>query len=168
MAQDLNKNFEKEKPGNEGSVESRDSAIGTEKATEIKETTVEKESSKVEKSAEEKKPLEKLGEVFVSKTKKKTVTTSSDIERQKQIDLILSEDLNDIFLNMSPIQQKKFKEEGEKTVKKINNLLNNTKIKLKKIIDLIKKWLKMIPKINIYFLEQEAKIKADKIAKLKK
>jgi len=32
---------------------------------------------------------------------------------------------------------------------------------------LIKKWLLLIPGVNKYFLEQEAKIKADEIVKMK-
>jgi hypothetical protein len=56
---------------------------------------------------------------------------------------------------------------GEETVEKINSLLDKTKIKIGKIINLIKKWLKIIPGINQFFLEQEAKIKTDKIINLK-
>ncbi|HZJ41757.1 MAG TPA: hypothetical protein VFD51_01950 [Patescibacteria group bacterium] len=56
---------------------------------------------------------------------------------------------------------------GEDTTAKINLLLNKTKIKVDKIISLIKKWLKIIPGINHFFLEQEAKIKADKIINIK-
>jgi hypothetical protein len=81
--------------------------------------------------------------------------------------MILSDGLNDVFLSMTPKQQKKFQEEGIKTVNKINKLLSQTKIKMKRIIDLIRRWLKNIPKVNKYFLEQEAKIKTDKILNLK-
>jgi hypothetical protein len=45
--------------------------------------------------------------------------------------------------------------------------LGQTKIKVNKIIDLIRRWLKLIPGINKFFLEQEVKIKADKIIRLK-
>ena len=128
----------------------------------------EKGAVNLETTGEEKKPLEKIGEAFRSNKKADISLSSSDLIRQKQIDAILSEGLNDIFLSMDTKQQKIFKEEGEKTTVKINLLLNSAKVKLKNIIDLIKNWLKLIPKINPYFLEQEAKIKADKIIKLKK
>jgi len=72
------------------------------------------------------------------------------------------------FLGMTPKQQKKFKTEGEETVKKINVLLRDAKVKIKKIVDLIRRWLRNIPKVNKHFLEQEAKIKADRIVNLKK
>lgn len=88
-------------------------------------------------------------------------------QRAQAIDLILAEGLNDVFMKMSPADQKAFQLKGEETVVKINELLNKTKINLGKIIDLIKAWLKMVPGINKFFLEQEAKIKADKIIRLK-
>lgn len=88
-------------------------------------------------------------------------------QRAQAIDTILSEGLNDIYLKMDPGSQRKFREGGEETVKKINVLMEKTKVKAGKIIDLIKAWLKMIPGVNRFFLEQEAKIKADKIMRIK-
>jgi flagellar biosynthesis GTPase FlhF len=88
-------------------------------------------------------------------------------EREKQIESILAKDLEEIYLNMPPDKQEEFKREGEKTAREINSLLEKTKVKVKKIIDLIKKWLSIIPGVNRFFLEQESKIKADEIVKLK-
>ena len=87
--------------------------------------------------------------------------------RAMEIDKILADGLHETFLNLSPKKQQEFKLEGEKTTVKINLLLDKTKIKVDKIIDLIRKWLKIIPGINQFFLEQEAKIKADKIINIK-
>ncbi len=87
--------------------------------------------------------------------------------RVRAIDDILSAGLHEIFLNMNPAKQKEFKQAGEETVVKIAGLLEKTKVKVDKIIDLIRKWLKLIPGVNKFFLEQEAKIKADRIIKLK-
>ncbi len=87
--------------------------------------------------------------------------------RSQEIDKILAEGLHEIFLKLNPKKQQEFKLAGEETVEKINSLLDKTKIKIGKIINLIKKWLKIIPGINQFFLEQEAKIKADKIINLK-
>jgi len=119
---------------------------------------------KVEKVTETVKPLEKIGEG-------NTVAVSSAQTWQKkraaEIDIILSEGLNDVFLKMNPEQQKEFKRAGEETVLKINILLQETKVKVNKIVELIRKWLKLIPGVNIFFLEQEVKIKADKILRIK-
>lgn len=88
-------------------------------------------------------------------------------KREQEIDAFLSDGLSETFLAMSPDKQKIFKDEGEKTAKKINVLLDATKINLNKIVDLIRRWLSLITGVNRFFLDQEAKIKADKIIKIK-
>ena len=88
-------------------------------------------------------------------------------EREEEIEKILAEDLEDEFTKMDPATQQEFKRKGEETAQKINNLLESAKVKVKKIIDLIRSWLIMIPGINKFFLEQETKIKTDKILKTK-
>lgn len=88
-------------------------------------------------------------------------------EQEKQIEKTLEEGLEEIYLSMPPDKQAQFRAAGEETAKKINGLLAHAKIKIKKIIALIKKWLSIIPGINKFFLEQEAKIKVDKIVKLR-
>lgn len=87
--------------------------------------------------------------------------------RAKLIDETLSEGLGNTYLSMSPERQKVFKAKGEETVAKINNLLDETKVKINKIVSLIKKWLSLIVGVNKFYLDQEAKIKADKILNLK-
>jgi len=89
------------------------------------------------------------------------------VQRAQAIDKILSEGLNEIFLKMKPAQQAEFKLKGEETVSKINFLLSQTKVKVEKIISLIRGWLKLVPGINHFFVEQEAKIKTDRIIALK-
>ena len=167
MAEDYNNLFEKE----QNIPVSKEAPVSDSKMEKIDvkmENVVESESSHTVEDAESKKPLEKTGEGFKSSKKSNIRIDSSDSVRQKQIDNILAEGLNDVFLEMDPKQQRIFKEEGEKIASKINFILSSAKVKIKSIIDLIKNWLKLIPKINPHFLEQEAKIKADKIIKLKK
>lgn len=94
-------------------------------------------------------------------------TLTSEQERARAIDSILSDGLHDIFLQLDPVKQQEFKKAGEETVVKINTLMQKAKFKVDKIIDLIRKWLQLIPGVNRFFLEQEAKIKADRIIKLK-
>jgi hypothetical protein len=88
-------------------------------------------------------------------------------EREKQIENILAKDMEEMYINMDPAKQQEFKREGEKTAREISSLLEKAKVKVKKIIGLIKKWLSIIPGINKFFLEQESKIKADEILKIK-
>ncbi len=167
MAQDLNKGFEQEKIDiTPSSFE--DGGFDLEKGEKTKESSFEREVVDTEKKSEKKDQKEEEEKIISSSATPTPIIISSEEERRKQIDMILSDGLNDVFLSMTPKQQKKFQEEGIETVNKINKLLGQTKIRVKKIIDLIRRWLKNIPKVNKYFLEQEAKIKTDKILKLKK
>lgn len=144
--------------------------IKVEKKEKIVETSIEqKEVGKENKTEQEK------AETSVNKNVKKEmefVPVAKKVptfreRRAKEIDNILSSGLHEIFLQLDKKKQTEFKLKGEETVTKINVLLDQSKIKIDKIIDLIKKWLKLIPGINKFFLEQEAKIKADKIIDLK-
>ena len=78
----------------------------------------------------------------------------------------MEQGLEDAFGELTPTQQQEFKLKGEETARKISDLIRQGKTKVKKIFELIFEWLKELPGINRFFLEQEAKIKADKIAKL--
>ncbi len=88
-------------------------------------------------------------------------------EREKKIEAILEDGLIDFYKDMTPDQQKAFKEKGEETTRRINELFRDAKFRIMDVIDLIRKWLMMIPGVNKFFLEQEAKLKADKIIELK-
>ncbi|MBI5794335.1 hypothetical protein HZA87_04635 [Candidatus Uhrbacteria bacterium] len=81
----------------------------------------------------------------------------------KEIEDILSEDLTDLYLAMPPEKQQQFKTKGEETTSKVRELVRAAKVNAKKIFQLIRDWLKVIPAVNRFFLEQEAKIKTDKI-----
>ncbi len=84
-----------------------------------------------------------------------------------RIEDVLAEDMTDVFLKMSPDKQAAFKEKGEETASKIRQMVDGAKVNAKKMFDLIREWLKLIPGVNKFFLEQEAKIKTDKILNLK-
>ncbi|MFH1744606.1 MAG: hypothetical protein ABH881_00335 [bacterium] len=87
-------------------------------------------------------------------------------ERLKEIEDILSDGMDEAYLRLAQDKQTEFKVKGEETAKNVNNLLGQAKVKAQKIIKLIKKWLSVIPGVNKFFLEQEAKIKADKLIKI--
>lgn len=84
-----------------------------------------------------------------------------------KIEKIMTEDLLESYQKLSPIAQQEFKLKGEETALKINELLRSAHVQVKKIFRLIYEWLKMLPGINRFFLEQEAKIKTDKILLIK-
>jgi hypothetical protein len=84
-----------------------------------------------------------------------------------KVEKILEDGLGDAYQRLSPIAKQEFKIKGEKTAAKISELLRSTHVKVKKILRLIVEWLKILPGINRFFLEQEAKIKTDRIIELK-
>ena len=80
-----------------------------------------------------------------------------------QIESVMSEDLTDLFLALSPEKQAEFQQKGEETASAIKEMLMQAKVNVKKIFELLRDWMKLLPGVNKFFLEQEAKIKADKI-----
>jgi hypothetical protein len=84
------------------------------------------------------------------------------------IETILSEDMTEHFRAMPPALQAKFRQKGDETVSKLSQMVNGAVIKAKEVLKLIVNWIKLIPGVNKYFLEQESKIKTDKILELHK
>ncbi|MFH1193902.1 MAG: hypothetical protein V1661_02825 [bacterium] len=89
-------------------------------------------------------------------------------EELLMIENILSEDVLPIYSQLSDARKQVFKQKGEETALKIKIMLKQAKIRAHEVFELIKKWLQMLPKISTLFLEQEAKIKTDKVLQLKK
>jgi len=85
-----------------------------------------------------------------------------------KIEKILEQGLAEQYAKLTPIGKQEFKIKGEATAVKIKDLLQSTHVKVKKILLLIIEWLKILPGINKFFLEQEAKIKTDQIVELHK
>lgn len=83
-----------------------------------------------------------------------------------KIEKILEGGLADQYAKLSPIAKQEFRIKGEETSIKIKELLQDTHIKVKKILLLIIEWLKILPGLNKFFLEQEAKIKTDSLVEL--
>lgn len=108
-------------------------------------------------------PMERISVSVPPAVARSAAPTIVKDEVAKQIEEILSEDLTDLFLNMNPEQQEEFRAKGEETASKIRVLLSSAKVGVKKILALITDWLRLIPGVNKFFLEQEAKIKTDKI-----
>jgi len=95
-----------------------------------------------------------------------SVSVPTGDKELEEIENILQEDLGDVYASLPPETREEFKVEGEKTAVEIKGLVERVKIKTRKIFQLIKNWLKIIPGVNRFFLEQEAKIKTDEILDL--
>jgi len=154
-------------------------ALGKAKGLDLKEKPQEKglEKPKIDKGKEitplaEKKAPPKEVETLVKPTPvpKKVIKPKAQAkdEQVMEVERIMEEDLEEVYQRMDPKLKNKFKEKGEETATQISQILKKAKVKAKEILELIRGWLKMVPGINKFFLEQEAKIKTDKIMALKK
>lgn len=84
-------------------------------------------------------------------------------ETRKQIESILQEGLAPMFLQMNPQERVAFAQAANETASKLEVLVTQFKASAKEVLRLIKAWLKKIPQVNKYFLEQSSKIKTDEI-----
>ena len=123
----------------------------------------------LERGVEEKLPSESTGPQKPRPAPKPRPAMPSPIKDAViiKIEKIMEEGLNDSFQRLSPVAKQEFKLKGEQTASQIRELLKSAHVKVKKILRLILDWLRILPGINHFFLEQEAKIKTDKIIALK-
>lgn len=89
-------------------------------------------------------------------------------ETYRRIDSILFEGLEQTYQSMPQDLKQEFKKKEQETATQIERIVSQARVTIRKIIELIKAWLKMIPGANRFFLEQEAKIKTKKILELTK
>lgn len=120
----------------------------------IKTEQVEQISSAVKKSQK------------ISPSSAETLLVSEKSVVLKEIERILSEGMEETYKNLPDNLKRAFKEKGEETASKIEQLISQAKVIVHKIVDLIKMWLLMIPGVNKFFIEQETKIKTGKILEL--
>ena len=82
----------------------------------------------------------------------------------QEIEAVLSEGLEEIYKQLSPEERTKFKAKGEETARRLRDLLSQTKVNAVKVLRAISDWLKALSdRANKFYLEQEAKIKTDKL-----
>lgn len=164
MSDDINK--KQEKPFLNQEQESRGENFKSK--IEIPQTPEQPEvfKAEVKKDILEEKEDEKEGELNQGNLASIGAKKQIQDEREKKIERILEKDMDDIYLGASLAKRQELKKVGEKTANQINQMIDKGKLKFKKVIDLIKKWFLIIPGVNRFFLEQEAKLKTDEIMKL--
>jgi len=101
----------------------------------------------------------------VDATSPAVVETPKDHVLQ-EVEKILEEDLDTLVEGMNESDRTKFEAKGLEVSGQIAKMVRSFKLKMGKVVALIREWLHTIPGVNKYFLEQEAKIKADKIVDL--
>jgi len=82
------------------------------------------------------------------------------------IEKILEKNMAEIYQGLPEYLRPEFRKKGEETASKISVLLQDVKIKIKEIVMLIFEWLKIVPGLNLFFIEKEAAIKAEEILNL--
>ena len=68
-----------------------------------------------------------------------------------------------MYQQLPPEKRQQFKQEGEKAASLIRQMMEKGKIHTRKVLGLIRRWLQLIPGVNRFFLEQESKIKTDRL-----
>lgn len=126
--------------------------------------TVESAPRPVEQVAQER--SEPLAPVATPVDVSGQTVAAADATRVAEIERILEEDLSDLYFKLPDDKKAEFRKTGEDTARQIDVLLSAASVKVKKIVELIRRWLSLIPGINKFFLEQEAKIKTDHLLKM--
>ena len=86
----------------------------------------------------------------------------------QSVESILEDNLEDLFYSLDTKSQAEFKKKGEETTKEIIKLIESAKATVQKVFKLIRNWLASAPGVSKFFIEQEARIKTDKILDLNK
>lgn len=87
---------------------------------------------------------------------------------RQNIESVLSSGLTEVYQGMTPEEQQQFRVAGEEAASTIEQLMTGFKATARVVLDVIRNWLMMIPRVNKYFLEQESKIKTDQIIVLQR
>lgn len=86
------------------------------------------------------------------------------------IEDVLAQDLEEIYFRLEPVARRRFKERGEQTAHEIETTLLDTRQhierKMKRILQLILDWLKLLPGVSRFFITQAAKIKTERVIAL--
>lgn len=93
----------------------------------------------------------------------RVATPRTKSERLVEIEKIMSEGIESVYATLPAAVQEEVRREGEKTASAIEQLVAGGKAAAKKVLNLLRAWLEKIPGVNAFFLEQESKIKTDRI-----
>lgn len=85
---------------------------------------------------------------------------------QVGVERVLEEGLAEVYKKMDAHQQRKFSHEGDRVASALAEMVRRAKVRAREALDLITRWLRLIPGVNAFYLAQEAKLKTDKIIAL--
>ncbi|MFH1078447.1 MAG: hypothetical protein V1745_04195 [Patescibacteria group bacterium] len=79
------------------------------------------------------------------------------------VEKIMEEGLGSLYASLPDNAKPIFRTKGEEAAIEISGMIRSLKFKAARALRLLRDWLLTIPKANRFFLEQEAKIKTDRI-----
>jgi hypothetical protein len=155
----LAENLEKPVPG--------PNSEGAPNPREQKEAGPETEQSPQPEQAAEESPTEESAVVQATPVKlPDQPTVSAKDAYHQRLERLLEDNLVDLYLQMPKAQRQQFRAEGERVASQLRQMIETAKIKAKQVLEIIRNWLKSIPGVSRYFLEQESKIKTDRVIRL--
>lgn len=109
------------------------------------------------------------GEIPSPKGKKQQAIPAQATQKtpeREELEEILADNVMEVYQMLSPKEQEQFRKAGEEAVTKIEVLVTQFKATARAVLQIIRQWLRTIPRINTLFLEQESKIKTDRVLKM--
>ncbi|OGL74505.1 hypothetical protein A3E39_02940 [Candidatus Uhrbacteria bacterium RIFCSPHIGHO2_12_FULL_60_25] len=83
-----------------------------------------------------------------------------------EVEKVLEQGIGPFYSTLPAEAKALFRKKGEEAATEIAEMVRALNVKVKRVLELIYAWLKTIPGVNKFFLEQEAKIKTDRIVEL--
>jgi len=79
------------------------------------------------------------------------------------VEKIMEEGLGGLYATLPDDAKPLFRKKGEEAAIEIASMVRTMKMQVARVLRLVRDWLLTIPKVNRFFLEQEAKIKTDEL-----
>lgn len=84
----------------------------------------------------------------------------------EEVASIVQDGIEQMTATMEPTAKERFLKKGQEITFIIASMVRGFHVKAKEVLRLLKEWILTIPGVNKFFLEQEVKIKTDRIVEL--
>ncbi len=128
--------------------------LAIEQSAEAKDTFLEQAAEDVPVT-----PIAPAGAAPVADTKPAIIEDEVMVEVEK----ILEEGLGDYVATLPEEAKERFLAKGRDVASELSGMVRVFKVEVRRTLQLIRDWLLTIPGVNKFFLEQEVKIKTDRI-----
>lgn len=132
-------------------------------ATGAVETSVERETSSISQQNDRPIDTAPIAQSAAQHAAPVQATVDPRAKMLKDVEGILSDGLGDVYKALPKDRQLIFRQKGEEIANKITDMIIYGKARVKEIWKLVTDWLGGLPGMNKYFLEQEIKIKTDRV-----